>query len=208
MAIGFVLLSACTACSDKAVNQPSKSREEVLADLQRRAAEQKRQAEERFAAMSAGDHLTTAQEDLTKNSGTLHFREAERHLSAIPENAPEAIKAKELYAEIAKLRRSAEQKQKAKAKAEAVRLEEELEVKRMLTARQIDDYFLKNGIESRTVARGHGYRELVIHDVLAGRVRARAITEGDLMPMLKLLGFYKLTYTDDYETTFTWDLTK
>jgi len=73
-------------------------------------------------------------------------------------------------------------------------------------AELVDTTLLDSGIESRTVATGPAHSTLIIHDALAGRVRARAVS--NLVDAARGFGFKKLVYTNDYETTFVWDLTK
>jgi len=75
-------------------------------------------------------------------------------------------------------------------------------------ANAFDNKLLTAGIESRTRTAGQLNTTLVIEDILAGRVRAKAL--GDNLPFtsLRLLGFKKVIYTngldDELGVSFSW----
>lgn len=82
-------------------------------------------------------------------------------------------------------------------------------------AAQLDENLLSAGIESTTTTEGPEARTLLIRDVLAGRVRAKALGENLRWDLLERLGFKKVVYTsaaglccDAGEIQFKWDVDK
>lgn len=75
-------------------------------------------------------------------------------------------------------------------------------------AKKIDQGFIDAGIESTTNTFGPADTTLVIHDVLAGRVRANIIGKSLDFELLKKLGFKEVVYNngfiDDLEVSFSW----
>ena len=68
-------------------------------------------------------------------------------------------------------------------------------------AKVIDGQLLDMGIESTTFTSGPDASTLTIKDVLAGRVRANAISKnGNLFDQLRALGFKELKYTNGFES--------
>ena len=83
-------------------------------------------------------------------------------------------------------------------------------VMRKLFASRVDSYLLDSNIESITRTTGPDDTTLEIKDVLAGRVRARQISNAMNFEALKKLGFKKLHYTNGFEGElregWTWDV--
>ncbi len=208
-AMAAVLLLVIVAVVASSINsRPSDPSRPQFSSPAEASAYLKAQAAAKFAAMAPAEHLATARSLVVPTATTAALAEAEHQLSAIPATAPETAEAKQLTKQIESLRAAISERQRKQQIAQAQNLAKQLEQNRVAVAQEIDDYLLRSGIESRTEATGPQHRRLIVHDVLAGRVRARAIGQADLTDKLRLLGFEKLVYTNDYDTTFTWDLTK
>ena len=65
-------------------------------------------------------------------------------------------------------------------------------------AAKVDQGFIDAGIESTTNTGGPSDTTLVIHDALAGRVRANIIGKSLNFPLLKGMGFKKVDYRNDF----------
>jgi hypothetical protein len=87
--------------------------------------------------------------------------------------------------------------------------EAQMVVLRQEYAKVIDKQLLESGIESTTTTSGTKATILVINDPLAGRVREHTLSSnGKLFEQLRALHFQKLRYTNGFDETFVWDLTK
>lgn len=74
-------------------------------------------------------------------------------------------------------------------------------------AKVIDLQLLDMSIESNTRTDGPQATTLVIHDALAGRVRAHQLAQNaQLFEQLRALKFKKLVYTDGEDSDFSWNL--
>jgi hypothetical protein len=79
-------------------------------------------------------------------------------------------------------------------------------------AAKVDQRFIDAGIESTTNTGGTADTTLIIHDALAGRVRANIIGKSLNFPLLKEMGFKKVDYRNDFDGELffgiNWDVNK
>lgn len=161
--------------------------------------------QDRFNKMTPSEHLMEAKKAFEEGKPPKSFGrvdDAKKHLSAIPNNAPEYIESQKLTAEVAK--REIEIQKAVKILAEKLMIEQRKDF-----AKKYELSLLNSGMDTTITTEGKDSTGLKMKWVLMSRpIAYKIINDESAMSNLKNIGFKKIIFTDGHDSTWSIDLTK
>lgn len=159
-----------------------------------------RMREENFNKMPPAEHLAKAKAALDKNT---NLNDAKKHLTAIQQNAPEAVEKENLLKEVAKREKEKEDAAKKKLAAEKKITDNVMVQMRKDFANKLELTHLDRGMDTTVTTEGKEHRSLRVRWILMSRPLVhKFINDSNYMATIKSMGFKKLIYTDGYNNTW------